>query len=78
MMMNTIGFGEIDASTTCRLLSHFRGNDIWLAACDSDALQRVGNHTRRYSDESPLADALKITSRLIRAGLTTQVYVIHA
>ncbi|CAN5565974.1 DUF1501 domain-containing protein [soil metagenome] len=43
-----------------------------------DALRRVGNHTRTYSEESPLADALKITSRLIRAGLPTQVYVIHA
>lgn len=43
-----------------------------------EALGRVSNHTRAYSGVSPLADALKITSRLIRAGLTTQVYVIHA
>jgi len=42
------------------------------------ALSLVTQQTRPYDKDSPLAGSLKTTSRLIRAGMSTQVYIIHA
>lgn len=42
------------------------------------ALTNVAHHTRVFPEESPLASSLQTISRLIRSGLPTQIYVVHA
>jgi uncharacterized protein (DUF1501 family) len=43
-----------------------------------DALAATPGHSRAYPEGSPLATSMMLVSRMIRSGLGTQVYVIHA
>lgn len=42
------------------------------------ALAKIPGHSRAYPEGSPLATSMMLVSRMIRSGLGTQVYVVHA